>query len=203
MKDQAQDTDYRIREVHATLDRRIEGLERRGRHGRFLFATGFLAALGAFGISLFALKEIQRAYLLGDVAPTLETQALVIRDAEGLERVAIRYAEDGSVSLSLKDDDANPRLRLSVLEDGSPGVSLLDSHGDARAILGFLPDGTTTLVFADAGSVARSVLALTPDGASRIVFSDGVGETRAAMGVNGQGRPEVNTMPVNGGGEIP
>ena len=200
MSQNDRDTDYRIRELHASLDRRIAALEQKTQRKRGLSTTGFLAALGAFGLSIFGLNQLQNAYLIGEVAPTLEAQALVLRDADGLERGALRAGEDGTVTFSLRDGQAKTRLRLSVLEDGSPGVSLLDGNGDTRAILGLLPDGTTTLVFADAGSVARTVLALTPDGSSRIIFSDHLGETRAAVGVDGEGRPEVNTMAAGEGG---
>jgi len=193
------DTDYRFRELHATLDRRIEALEQQAHQKRGFLATGLLGALGAFGLSILCLSQLQDAYFIGDVAPTLEARALILRDSEGLERGVLRTMEDGTVNLSLKDGRTDTRLRLSVLGDGSPGVSLLDGKGDTRAILGLLPDGTTTLVFADDGSVARAVLALTPDGASRIVFSDAMGETRTAVGVDGEGRPEVNTMAGEGG----
>lgn len=200
MNQKDRDTEYRIREMHASLDRRIEALEQRSRLRRGLLATGLLASIGAFGVSVFCLGQLQDVYRVGEVAPALETRALILRDSDGLERGALRAAEDGTVGLSLKDSQAGTRLRLSVLGDGSPGVSLLDGEGNTRAILGFLPDGTTTLVFADDGSVARVVLALTPDGASRIVFSDPFGQTRAAVGVDGEGRPEVNTMAGEEGG---
>jgi hypothetical protein len=194
------DSEYRLRELHAGLDRRIEALEDNIHARRRLRAVSLLAAVLALGLSILGLTRVRDALVKGEVYPVLEMQALVLRDGEGLERAALRIAEDGNVSLSLRDDNARARLRLSVLVDGSPGVSLLDENGDTRAILGFLPDGTTTLVFADAGSVARSVLALTPDGASRIVFSDALGDTRAAVGVDGDGRPEVNTMAAIEGG---
>lgn len=200
MNDSDRDTDYRIKEVHATLDRRIEVLEGLGRRWRGFVVGSSLSAVVALGVAFLVLGKLQGAYFSGEVAQTLEAQALVLRDGEGLERGAIRVSEDGAVTLSLRDGAAKPRLRLSVLGDGSPGVSLLDENGDTRAILGFLSDGTTTLVFAEAGSVARTVLALTPDGASRIVFSDPFGDTRAAMGVDGDGRPEVNTMASMEGG---
>jgi hypothetical protein len=200
MNHRTSDTDYRIKEVHATLDRRIEALERHAQQRRAFGVIGVLGALSAFGLAAFGMSQIQNAYFTGEVAEALEAKALVLRDADGVERAALRLGEDGTVSLALRDGDANSRVRLSVLEDGSPGVSLLDGNGDTRAILGFLPDGTTTLVFADAGAVARTVLALTPDGASRMVFSDHLGETRAAIGVDGSGRPEVNTIATSGGG---
>jgi hypothetical protein len=199
MNETDRDNDYRLREIHASLDRRIESVEQRTRHRRGLTTLGSFAGLAALAVSLFGLNQVKSAYLIGDVAPALEAQALVLRDGEGIGRGVLKVEEGGSVTLALRDENAQARLQLSVLADGSPGVSLMDSNGDTRAILGFLPDGTTTLVFADAGAVARTVLALTPDGASRIVFSDGSGETRAAVGVDGDGHPEVNTMAVGGG----
>ena len=192
MNETNQDTEYRMRELYAALDRRIELLELRTRPGRGLQLVALLCSVGAFVLSMSVLQRIEQAYVPGEVASTLEARAIVLRDALGVERGALRVGVDGQVTLSLRDEGAQPRLRLSVLEDGSPGVSLLDSDGDARAILGFLPDGTTTLVFADAGSIARSVLALTPDGASRIVFSDHLGNPKAAVGVDGDGRPEMS-----------
>ena len=200
MTETHRDNEYRIREVYAVLDRRIEALEGRHRRRRGLVTMSLLAALAAFGLSTFGLSRLQHANFPGEVAPILETRAMVLRGPEGLERGALRVGADGTVSVTLSDQRARPRIRLSVLADGSPGVSLLDSDGDTRAVLGLLPDGTTTLVFADAGSVARTVLALTPDGASRIVFSDQFGETRTAVGVDGEGRPEVSTLVVVEGG---
>lgn len=200
MNETERDADYRLRELQAALDRRIENLEQRAHRGRGVRTAGLVVGLGAFGLSLLCLNRLQDAYHLGQVAATLEARALILRDSDGVERGSLRSGEDGTVSLSLRDGRASTRLRLSVLADGSPGVSLLDGRGETRAILGLLADGTTTLVFADGGSVARSVLALTPDGASRIIFSDAMGETRAAVGVDGAGRPEVNTMAGDGGG---
>lgn len=203
MKESERDNEYRLKEIHAALDRRIEAVELHTRVRRGTTAVGFLAGIGAFAISLFALTQLERAHMLGEVAPALEAQALVLRDAEGIERGAFRIDVDGTVTLALSDETASARLHLSVLPDGSPGVSLMDTNGDTRAILGFLPDGTTTLVFADAGAVARTVLALTPDGASRIVFTDGSGVTRAAVGVDGNGRPEVSTAAWEEGSQHP
>ena len=199
MSEREKDLEYRLRELHASLDRRIESAERGSRQRWIFVSAALLSGLAGLGVALFGLAHLQHAYVPGEVAEQLEARSLVIRDAEGMERGGLRVDEDGDVSLYMKDGNAKSRLRLSVLADGSPGVSLLDGNGDTRAILGFLPDGTTTLVFADAGAVARSVLALTPDGASRIVFSDLMGETRAAVGVDPQGRPEVSTLDADEG----
>jgi hypothetical protein len=196
MSDTDRDNEYRIKELHAALDRRIERIEDRIRYARAFQGTALLVSIAALGFASFGVSQLGSAYFPGDVAPLVEARAIVLRDADGLERAALRSAGDGGVTLSFTDGRAQPRLRLSVLEDGSPGVSLLDSEGDTRAILGLLADGTTSLVFADAGSVARSVLALTPDGSSRIIFSDHLGDARAAVGVDGTGQPELSTREV-------
>jgi hypothetical protein len=187
------DQDYRLRELRAVLDRRIDSLEKANGRLRVAGWAGPILGGAAMLVAGLTASRTADAYEVGTVAPALEAEALILRDDFGVERAAFRIAEDGGASLALQDQDGRPRLRFEVLSDGSPGVSLLDAEGESHAILGLLADGTTTLVFADAGSVARTVLALTPDGAARLVFSDQLGQTRAAMGVDGSGRAEVST----------
>ena len=193
MSDTDRDNDYRLRELQAVLERRIESVERAGGRGRALTWAGPILGGVALFVATLTAGRTADAYQLGTVAPTLEAEALVLRDSDGLERAAFRIADEGDAALTLQDSNGRARLRFEVLSDGSPGVSLLDADGESHAILGLLADGTTTLVFADPGAVARAVLALTPDGAARLVFSDAAGETRAAVGVDGSGRPEVST----------
>ena len=187
------DQDYRLREMQAVLDRRIDSLEKANGRLRAAAWAGPILGGAAMLVAGLTANRTANAYEVGTVAPVLEAEALVLTDDLGVERAAFRISEDGSTSFALRDEEGRSRLRFEVLSDGSPGVSLLDAEGDSHAILGLLPDGTTTLVFADAGSVARAVLALTPDGAARLVFSDQLGQTRAAMGVDGSGRAEVST----------
>jgi hypothetical protein len=194
MSEVDRDADYRVREVRAVLERRMESLERSIGAGRIVrWAGPVLGGVALFVATLTATRSAD-AYQLGTVAPSLEAEALVIRDDAGVERGAFRVDGDGGAAFTFQDANGRARLRLEVLSDGSPGVSLLDADGDSHAILGLLADGTTSLVFADAGSVARAVLALTPDGATRLVFSDTGGLTRVAVGVDSSGEPEVSTM---------
>ncbi|MGD8319688.1 MAG: hypothetical protein PVJ02_04525 [Gemmatimonadota bacterium] len=188
------DTEYQLREMRAGLERRIEQLEKqRGRGTSRWSPLGALALL----VALIAVLQTRGTLHAGTVVPSLEAGSFVLKDAEGAQRAVLGLGEDGGTSLTLSDAGGHQRLRVSVLPDGSPGVSLLDQDGEARAILGLLADGTTTLVFADQGSVARGVFALTPDGSSRMVFSDRDGITRTAVGVDGSGEPEINTMSVS------
>lgn len=194
MNETSPDTDYRMRELRAGLDRRIEALERlQRRHGLGRWSGPLLGgiALVIAGTVAFRTRD---ALHDGTVSSNLESEAFVLRDRDGVERATLGLDDDGGAGLTLTDRNGRARLRLSVLADGSPGVSLLDPDGDSRAILGLLPDGTTTLVFADRGSVARSVFAVTPDGAARMIFSDPNGNTRAAVGVDGSGEPEITTI---------
>jgi hypothetical protein len=202
------DAEYRMRELRAGLERRIEELEAlQGRRGFSRWVGPLLGGL-ALVVAVSTSLRTRDAVRAGMVAPTLEAGSFVLKDHDGVERAALGFRDDGGTSLTLSDAGGRQRLRVSVLPDGSPGVSLLDQEGEARAILGLLADGTTTLVFADRGSVARGVFALTPDGASRMVFSDPNGITRTAVGVDGSGQPEINTIAVgedhpekeNGGG---
>lgn len=195
MNETAPDTDYRMREIQARLERRIEELESRQRRP----ATAWWSPVGALAllVALIVGFQARGAIHPGTVAPSIAAGSFVLKDVDGVERAALGLRDDGGTSLTLSDAGGHQRLRVAVLPDGSPGVSLLDQDGEARAILGLLADGTTTLVFADGGSVARGVFALTPDGASRVVFSDRDGITRTAVGVDGSGAPEINTIAVD------
>jgi hypothetical protein len=199
MNETSSETEYRMRELNAGLERRIETLERiEGRHVAGRWIGPVLGGVALF-VALIVANRTSGAYHLGTVATRLEANAFTLKDQEGVERASLGLRDDGGASLTLTDGNGRARLRLAVLPDGSPGVSLLDADGESRAILGLLDDGTTTLVFADRGSVARGVFALTPDGAARMIFSDANGVTRTAVGVDGSGQPEVNTIDVDEG----
>jgi hypothetical protein len=195
------DTAYRMRELRAELERRIEILERlQGRQGMARWLGPLLGVVALF-LAVLVGARTSDAHHLGTVAPSLEAQTFVLKDVDGVERAKLALGEDGGPSLTLTDASGRARLRLAVLSDGSPGVSLLDTDGESRAILGLLPDGTTTLVFADRGSVARGVFAITPDGAARMIFNDANGVTRTAVGVDGTGESEISTISVESDGE--
>jgi hypothetical protein len=196
MNETASSTEYRLREIRADLERRMDSLERPQGFQSFVRWLG--PALGGVALLVAGIVAVQTGDLnrFGTVAPALEAGAFVLKDEDGVERAAIGLRDAGEASFTLSDQSGRPRLRLSVLSDGSPGVSLLDTDGENRAILGLLADGTTTLVLADRGAVARGVFALTPDGAARMIFSDRSGVTRTAIGVDAGGRPQISTIEV-------
>lgn len=201
MNETSTDAEYRMREMRAGLERRIEELE--AQQGRRGFARWMGPVLGglALVVAVSTAARTRDAIRTGMVAPTVEAGSFVLKDGDGVERAALGLRDDGGTSLTLSDAGGHQRLRVAVLSDGSPGVSLLDQDGETRAILGLLADGTTTLVFADRGSVARGVFALTPDGSARMIFSDPDGVTRTAVGVDGSGEPEINTIAAGEGHE--
>ena len=208
MSEMSTDTEYQMRELRAGLERRIEELEAlQGRRGLGRWVGPLLGGL-ALVVAVSTSMRTRDVIHAGIVAPAVTAASFVLKDRDGVERAALGLRDDGGTALTLSDASGRQRLRVAVLADGSPGVSLLDPEGETRAILGLLADGTTTLVFADQGSVARGVFALTPDGSSRMVFSDANGITRTAVGVDGSGEPEINTIAVgkddgeheNGGG---
>jgi hypothetical protein len=188
-----QTSDYRIREVEARLDRRLEALESQRDRQRW---TARLLAAGLIG-ALIALAFVLRTAASGDgtlAAARLLAGEVVLRDADGVARGRLGTDPDGRVQLALSDRDGRGRIRLTVLADGSPGVTISDADARPRAVLGHLPDGTTNLVFADAHGTSRAVLGLAPDGSTHALFADPAGVIRAQVGIGADGAPSVSVF---------
>lgn len=196
------DSDYRVREIEARLERRIEALE--SQRGRLqwtarIMGAAFVATLIPLAIVLLAVFGHDRAL----TASSVSTQAVVLRDAAGVTRGHLDVGADGRVQFSLSDRDGQGRIRLTVLADGSPGVTLSDANARPRAVLGYLPDGTTNLVFADAQGTSRAVVGVEPDGASHALFSDRTGRIRTLVGVGADGIPAVSVLDSDRQGPYP
>lgn len=186
-------SEYRIREVEARLDRRLDALE--GHRGGAGWTTRFAAA--GFVVALAALLIVVWKVLPADGARTVDSlsaQEVVLRDAEGVERGRLATDAKGRAELSLSDREGRERIRLTVLADGSPGLTISDPDGHPRAVLGYLADGTTNLVFADAKGTSRAVFGLEPDGSAQAVFADKGGTIRTLVGVGSDGVPSVSTV---------
>lgn len=195
-------SDYRVREVEARLDRRLATLESRKDRSAWtgrLMGFGLTAGLVALGV------------LFGKIVPSdgnwsmasLSTQAIVLTDADGVERGRMSTDDDGRTQLTLSDQEGRERIRLTVLADGSPGVTISDPDARPRAVLGYLPDGTTNLVFADAQGTSRAVLGLEPDGSTQALFADPSGTIRTLVGVGADGEPAVSVFDGVGGAPAP
>jgi hypothetical protein len=186
-------SDYRIREVEARLDRRLGALE--SRKGRSLWAgrlmgAALLAALAGLGVVLGKVVPSDGDWSMSSVS----AEAIVLRDADGVERGRLSTDGDGQARLSLSDREGRERIRLTVLADGSPGVTISDPDARPRAVLGYLPDGTTNLVFADAQGTSRAVLGVEPDGSTQALFADQSGVIRTLVGVGADGVPSVSVF---------
>ena len=195
----AVESDYRLREVEARLDRRLSVVESRG--GR----SGMVAGLLGMGL-VFTLAAL--AFVLTTVVPrdgawavnSVTAEEIVLRDAEGIERGRLATDSDGQTQLTLSDHDGRERIRLTVLPDGSPGVTISDPEARRRAVLGYLPDGTTNLVFADEDGISRAVVGLEADGSTQALFSDHSGAVRTMVGVGADGEPSVSTFEARSAG---
>jgi hypothetical protein len=190
-------SDYRIREVEARLDRRLAAMESRGgRLGGRLMGAGLVVTLVALGAVLWKVVPTDGAWS----TTSLSTEAIVLRDSDGVERGRLDTDAEGRAQLSLSDREGRERIRLTVLADGSPGVTISDPDAHPRAVLAYLPDGTTNLVFADAEGVSRAVLGLEPDGSTQALFADQSGTIRTLVGVGADGVPSVSVYEESGSG---
>lgn len=194
------EADYRIREVEARLDRRLEAIESGRGRGRWtvrLTGVGLVVTLVALAFVLWLVVPEDRARTVA----SLSTEEIVLRDADGVVRGRLDTDPEGRARLALSDRDGRERIRLTVLADGSPGVTIHDPDSRPRAVLGYLPDGTTNLVFADARGVSRAVFGVEPDGSTQALFTDRAGAIRTLVGVGADGLPSVSTFEAEEGQE--
>ena len=151
--------------------------------------TNAMLSAGLIATTVLAILALGTALLFRGRADTIDTQQIVLRDAEGAERGVFRTTEEGGAILTLQDRNGLARLRLSVLNEGSAGVALTDNRGRSRVVLGFLPEQGGTLVFADEDGNSRAVLGVTGERAATLAFLDGFGATRASFGIDETGVP--------------
>jgi hypothetical protein len=197
----ASDAEYRIREMEARLDRRISMMEGRGgsRGLTGLLVVGLVLTWVALAVGVSIVVPRDGAWTMS----SLTTEALVLRDADGVQRGSMSTDSDGQSHLALSDPDGRERIRLTVLSDGSPGVTISGPDAQPRAVLAYLPDGTTNLVFADAQGISRAVVGVDPGGATQVLFTDRTGAVRALVGVGADGEPTVSTYEERSGGGGP
>jgi hypothetical protein len=185
--------DYRIREVEARLDRRVEALESQRDRLRWMVRLGGAGLVGTLAVLAVVLSTVSRNN--GVLATrSLFAEEVVLRDRDGVTRGRLGTDSDGRTQLSLSDPNGRGRIRLTVLADGSPGVTISDADARPRAVLGYLADGTTSLVLADAYGTSRAVVGLEPDGAAHALFADRTGMIRTLVGVAADGLPSVSVI---------
>lgn len=193
------DTDYRLREAEARLDRRIAAVESQRARTNLLALLSGAALVVTVAVLAFVLWTVpgKESWTVDSVA----TQELLLRDVDGITRGRLGMDPEGRSRLTLADRDGRERIGLTVLADGSPGVTINDPDGRPRAVLAYLPDGTTNLVLADAQGVSRAVFGLDPDGSTQALFSDRGGTIRTLVGVDPEGVPAVSVFEDDGGEE--
>lgn len=174
-----------LREVEATLTRRIDKLERenaalRGRHRLVMWALAGVLAITVV-LTVFTMPQAAR------VEESLEAHQFVLRDGTGLVRGIWEMDAQGGPRLVMRDGDGRERVRIALLTDGSPGVTLNDREGRPRSVLGVLPDGTANLVFADALGSTRAVFGHSSADVTSLVLADRQGLYRAVLVVDEEG----------------
>ena len=74
------------RAAQAAMGRRIDMLERGIRAWRCLAATGFVTALGAFGLAVFGLSQLENTYFIGEMTSAPAAQPLYLQEDPVVER---------------------------------------------------------------------------------------------------------------------
>ena len=173
-----------VRELEATIGRRLDEMER---ENRALRKTTMLLGFGlvVFMFASAVLLVIGPGFLTS--SDTVNAEQFVLRDSDGFVRGSWGIGENGTTQLAHRDRDGRERMKLTLLRDGSPGLTLADRDGRSRVVLGLLPDETSTLVFADRHGRSRTVLGVSPDESSTLVFANEAGETRLGLGLGADG----------------
>jgi len=114
--------------------------------------------------------------------------------ADGKERAALRYLNDGTSGVFLLDAEGHERIQMGVRPNGGSGMSLLDRKGVPRAVMSTVADESPNLVLFDAGGVRRASLGLNGDGAPGLRFED-KGRPRAVLNATGGERAGVPGPP--------
>jgi hypothetical protein len=195
---EARDPENRLRELEASLLRRVDQVEHEGRRLRRQ-ATMLIVGVGALlGVGAALVVGFGRGGIPGITPGVVEARSFVVRDPAHGARAALGIMPDGSLRLTLSDASGRARAKLGVLDDGSAALVFSDSAGTARAVLGVLGDGTTNLVLADSLGRGRTVLGLAVNGSSTLAFSDQGGATRAGLGVDARGSGTFSLTPTAG-----
>jgi hypothetical protein len=164
-------------EKFSDLAQRLAALEQA--HARLLAANRRVKRVGAALMAgLAALAIMGQKTALREPAKTIETQALIIRDANGIVRGAIGLADDGSVGLNLNDAKGATRITLDVAKNSTPGLDLYDGDGQVRSTLALGSHGTPGLGFYNSSGKLRTSLDIPGDNTPGLGFynNDGKGK---------------------------
>ena len=112
------------RAAQVAMNQRIEALERGIQRWRCLTATGFLTALGAFGLAVFGLSQLENTYFIGEVASALVGGAPNPSPVDVETDVSPGADETAKVVLSLAGDlpDIHPGSGVAPGETSQPAL---------------------------------------------------------------------------------
>ena len=120
----------------ATLEQRIERVERENRRLKIAALTALLGLGGAFSLGAAASPPQK-----------LEAETIVLRDAQGKSRIVLGVDEEGP-GIAFLDTKGKLRLNLGLAKEG-PAVDLLDAAEHPRATLLLTEDHGPSLHFVD------------------------------------------------------
>jgi hypothetical protein len=162
-----------------TVGERLARLERQNRRLTLILVclAPVVAALVLMG---FTSVEEQLQGLKNLQVRQIETERLVIRDANGFLRGWLGIAEDGT-RLVFYDQNGRQRAGFGMTSQNEPALAIFDPNQQTRIVLG-LADGWPGLVIRDAGGLKRIALQTQPDWAT-LFFFDGRERKRAGIGL--------------------
>lgn len=161
--------------------RRLELEIIRARRLSRLMSIFLVTVIAVGGIAQAGLMATQRQ---GAVPMELRAKAIILEDASGRERAALRMQSTGPV-LVLSGEEGAPQVMLTTSADsaGGPSLMLTDSKG-MRSISLHLTHAGSGVFIDDTAGRPRAVLAVTSDGPSLHLFDD----NRALRAIIGAGQ---------------
>lgn len=161
------------------LEERFDRLERQNR--RLTLGLVCLAPLVvALALMGFSSVEEQLQGMQNLQVHQIETQRIIIRDANGLLRGWLGIAEDGT-RLIFYDENGRQRAGFGLTRLNEPAMAIFDASQQPRIVLG-MADGWPGLVVRDNSGLKRIALQTQQDW-STLVFFDGREHKRAAIGL--------------------
>lgn len=170
-----------------TVAERIERLERQNRRLTWLL-VGLFPLMALLGVMGFTSAEEQLQGMKNLQVRQLETERLVIRDANGFLRGWLGIAEDGT-RLVFYDTNGRQRAGFGMTQRNEPAMAIFDMNQQPRIVMG-IADGWPGLVIRDDSGLKRIALQTQSDWATLFFFDKrehkraGIGLAKEAAAVN-------------------
>lgn len=151
-------------------------------------------------LSMLAFLALAVVLLTAAVMPrpaVLEAEQLLIRDASGRVRVAVKPL-DGATILTFRDHLERDRLALGVLDDGTPVLSVYDGERRRRLALGVLAADSPGLRLYGKDGVPRLTLVIARDDRPALQLTASDGSTRARLALEENDVPRLSVLDAAG-----